>query len=201
MTFHEVFRRACWRHPAQTFLFCDDESITYAAANQLTDAVAASFRGEGLKPGDRVDVVMENSIDAILMCLASWKAGLLSVTIDPRAAADDLAFFSSFASPAALVYDDELEDSLRHAADVKLRIPREGDGDSPSLKRFKRRTVSSFQDVADDALGSNRSPPGDHYPIRSWQSSTTRRRSFPSASSARSFCVAASSAGAGTHPS
>jgi acyl-CoA synthetase (AMP-forming)/AMP-acid ligase II len=149
MTFHEMFRRACWRRPDQVFLFCDDESITYAEADRQSDSVAASLCELELKPGDRVDVAMANSIDAILTCLASWKAGLLPAMIDPRSGADDLAYYANFAGPVALVYDDELEDQLSRAADVKVRIPRS------RLNQLKNRSVSPFRDVNDDALGAN----------------------------------------------
>ena len=162
MTFQEIFRRACWRKPDRTFLFCDDdfcddESITYADANRQTDAIAASLCELELKPGDRLDVVMANSIDAILACIAAWKAGLLPVMIDPRSSADDLAYYANFAEAAAVVYDDDLEDRLNQALDVRVRwrIPRVGDGRGPSLRRFKDRSVSSLQDVDDDRLGAN----------------------------------------------
>jgi acyl-CoA synthetase (AMP-forming)/AMP-acid ligase II len=149
MTFHEIFRRACWRRPDQVFLFCDDESITYSEANRQTDSIAASLCELQLTPGDRVDVVMANSIDAILACIASWKAGLLPVMIDPRSDADDLAYYANLAGPAAVMYDDELGDRLRQAADVNVRIPR------TRLSQFKNRSVSSFRDVNDEMLGAN----------------------------------------------
>jgi long-chain acyl-CoA synthetase len=155
MTFHQVFRRACWRKPDQTFLFCDDDSVTYSAANRQTDAIAASLCELELKPGDRLDVIMANSVDAILLCIAAWKAGLLPVMIDPRSDVDDLAYYANFAGAAAVVYDDELEDRLDQVVDRRLRIPRIGAGRGPSLRQFKNRSVSLFQDVDDDALGAN----------------------------------------------
>jgi long-chain acyl-CoA synthetase len=155
MTFHEVFRRACWRKPDQTFLFCDDDSITYAEANRQTDALAASLCELELKPGDRLDVILANSIDAILTCIAAWKAGLLPVMIDARSNDDALTYYANFAGAAAVVYDDELEDRLGRAVDVKWRIPRVGGSHGRSLTRFKNRSGSSFRDVNDDALGAN----------------------------------------------
>ena len=156
MTFQEVFRRACWRKPDQTFLFCDDDSITYSEADRQSDAVAASLCELGLKVGDRIDVIMANSIDAVLSCIAAWKAGLLPVMIDPRSNADDLAYYANFAGAAALLYDDELEDSLHRVVDTRLRIPRLGSaGGGPSLKQFKSQSVTSFRDVDDDGLGAN----------------------------------------------
>src|SRR5262249_18706377 len=152
--FHEVFRRACWRKPDQTFLFCDDESITYAEANRLTDALAASLCELEVKPGDRLDVILANSIDAILTCIAAWKAGLLPVMIDPGSKDDAPTYYANFAGAAAVVYDDELEDRVSRAVDVKWRIPRAG-GHGPSLTRFKSRSSSSFRDVNNDALGAN----------------------------------------------
>jgi acyl-CoA synthetase (AMP-forming)/AMP-acid ligase II len=149
MTFHEVFRRACWRRPDQVFLFCDDDSITYSEANRQTDSVAASLCELELRPGDRVDVVMENSIDAILTCIASWKVGLLPVMIEPRSEADDLSYYANFAGSAAVVYDDDLEDRIIQATDVKMRVPRS------RLNQFKIRSVSSFRGVNDDMLGAN----------------------------------------------
>src|SRR5262249_25094405 len=92
---------------------------------------------------------------AILTCIAAWKAGLLPVMIDPRSDDDDLTYYASFAGAAAAVYDDELEDRLSRAVDVRWRIPRVGGGHAPSLTRFKNRSGSSFRHVNDDALGAN----------------------------------------------
>jgi len=155
MTFHEIFRRACWRKPDQTFLFCDDDSITYSEANRQTDALAASLCELELKPGDRLDVIMANSIDAILTCIAAWKVGLLPVMIDPSSNDDDLTYYANFAGAAVVVYDDELEDRLSRTVDVSRRVPRVGGGHGPSLTRFKNRSGSSFRDINDGALGAN----------------------------------------------
>jgi acyl-CoA synthetase (AMP-forming)/AMP-acid ligase II len=122
--FREVFRRTAGRNPERTFMFCDGDSITYAEANQHSDAIAASLIEAGLVAGDRVDLVMTNSIDAVLLCVACWKGGLLPVMIDPRSAPDDLEYYCAFAGPALLVYDDELEDKRPRSVDVPYRSPR-----------------------------------------------------------------------------
>jgi long-chain acyl-CoA synthetase len=149
MMLQEVLRRACARTPDKLFLFCDDEEITYREADRLSDAIAAAFAEWGFQPGDRVDVIMANSIDAVLVCLASWKAGLLPVMVDARAAPDDLAYYATCASPSLVIYDDVLASEVDRLAGGARAVSRS------ALQSLKQRRATHVAPIDNDGLGCN----------------------------------------------
>ena len=72
------------RDPQKTALFCGDEEMSYGTLDESTTAIARWFLREGLQPGDRVAVHWTNSIQAVQLLYALFKAGLIAVTINTR---------------------------------------------------------------------------------------------------------------------
>lgn len=63
---------------------CDpDESLTYAQLAERVNAVARGLHGAGIAPGDRVAVVMPNSVDFIVAHFGVLAAGAISVPCEP----------------------------------------------------------------------------------------------------------------------
>jgi acyl-CoA synthetase (AMP-forming)/AMP-acid ligase II len=151
MMLQDILRRACARTPNKVFLFCDDEEITYREADRLSDAIASAFAEWGMRPGDRIDVVMANSIDAVLVCLASWKAGVLPVMVNPGATPEDLEYYATLATPSVVIYDDELDAEMRRLAAGARAVSRS------SLQTLKhgRASQTAQHEVVDEELGCN----------------------------------------------
>lgn len=59
-------------------------SLSYGQANEGANQIAHAMIATGLKPGDRVAVIMKNSIETGLLYLAAFKAGVVPVPISPR---------------------------------------------------------------------------------------------------------------------
>ncbi len=58
-------------------------TLTFAELDARTDKIARGFLHLGLKPGDRVVVMVKPSRDFFAVMFALWKAGLVPVLIDP----------------------------------------------------------------------------------------------------------------------
>jgi long-chain acyl-CoA synthetase len=63
---------------------------TYGHLNQQADQVAAFLVGLGVKPGDRVAILLENSFDYIAAHFGALKAGAVEVSLNTELAADGL---------------------------------------------------------------------------------------------------------------
>jgi long-chain acyl-CoA synthetase len=63
---------------------------TYAELNRQADQVAAFLIGLGVKPGDRVAILLENSFDYICAHFGALKAGAVEVSLNTELAADGL---------------------------------------------------------------------------------------------------------------
>jgi acyl-CoA synthetase (AMP-forming)/AMP-acid ligase II len=68
--------------------------------------VAWELRRAGLRPGDRVGVMLRNHPEFVHVMVAASKLALTTVPIDPRARGDRLRYFIDFAGCSALVAAD-----------------------------------------------------------------------------------------------
>jgi crotonobetaine/carnitine-CoA ligase len=63
------------------FLITDDQRITFAQAEEMTNRLAAGFTELGVEKGDRVTFFMGNFSELVLMCIALNKLGAVWVPI------------------------------------------------------------------------------------------------------------------------
>ncbi|MEU9374993.1 AMP-binding protein [Streptomyces sp. NPDC048255] len=78
-----AFREAVARAPGRTALAYFDGRISYAEAEALSDSVAGHLAAHGIRRGDRVAVMLQNTPQFVLAVLAAWKAGAAVVPVNP----------------------------------------------------------------------------------------------------------------------
>ena len=88
-----VFGRSVKRFPDRTFVFDAGTTVTYAQADERSDAIASELVGAGLAPGETVGLSSSDRAEQLLAILGIWKAGLLPGLIDARTSDDDLPSF------------------------------------------------------------------------------------------------------------
>jgi long-chain acyl-CoA synthetase len=66
--------------------------ITYAGLDELTDRFARALIDRGLKPGDRVAIMLPNCPQYVIAAFGTWKAGGALVQVNPLYKGRDLAF-------------------------------------------------------------------------------------------------------------
>ncbi|HET8678524.1 MAG TPA: long-chain fatty acid--CoA ligase [bacterium] len=99
-----------------------DRRISYAQLDDLSDRFALSLVRHGLQPGDRVAIMLPNSIQFVVAAYGIWKAGGVLVQVNPLYRGRDLAFNlkdsgARFAVALSRLYKD-LHD-VRGQTDVK----------------------------------------------------------------------------------
>ena len=110
-----AFRRSVHRSPDRTFAFDADRSITYANADEQTDAIATALVGAGLEPGDTLGLSSPDRVEQLLAIVAAWKAGLLPGLIDARTGDEALPYFVQDVGAKLVLAIPELHDRLRRA--------------------------------------------------------------------------------------
>ncbi len=93
-------------HPA---LLSAGETLSYGALAARVSQFAAGLRGEGVRPGDRVAMLMLDTPDIVAMHLAAMAAGAVAVAVSSRASAEELKQILSIVRPAVLTIDGEFE--------------------------------------------------------------------------------------------
>lgn len=90
-TIGELVKDAASLHGDKEFLRCTDKTLSFAATDRHTDRLARALLEHGVRPGDRVAIMMNNVADWPLSWLAVIKAGAITVPVNARYAASDLA--------------------------------------------------------------------------------------------------------------
>lgn len=101
--------------------------LSYAEADGAADALAAYFAHLGLEAGDRVVMQLPNLIEAPLLLLGAWRAGLTVAAIPMLWCGTEIARVCDMLEPAALVgisrYGEERPaELLRDVAATRLSV-------------------------------------------------------------------------------
>ncbi|MBZ9640544.1 non-ribosomal peptide synthetase, partial [Streptomyces sp. PSKA30] len=102
-TLAELFEAQVARRQDATAVEFDDAELSYAELNARANRLARLLVSHGVRPEDRVAVMMDRSADLVVALLATVKAGAAYVPIDPTYPADRIAFMLADARPALLV--------------------------------------------------------------------------------------------------
>ena len=80
-----------------------ERSWSPAGLQAIAGKAAAGLTARGLKPGERLGLLLPNLPIAAAALLAAWRAGLVALPVDPRRPAAELAAWQARFRPAALV--------------------------------------------------------------------------------------------------
>jgi acyl-CoA synthetase (AMP-forming)/AMP-acid ligase II len=83
---------------------------TYADLNRLANRCASVLSTQGLKQGDRVALLMHNSIEYAALFYGAAKLGLIVIPLNTRLTASELSFILSDSGTNILIFDPEFTD-------------------------------------------------------------------------------------------
>lgn len=103
--------------PGAVALIDETGTTTYSQLIADISQRASQLTTAGLRPGDRVALVAENSSAFVASAFAVWSAGGVLATIYPSSAAGDLTTMLDFAAPVLVLADHRTHHTVREAAD------------------------------------------------------------------------------------
>jgi long-chain acyl-CoA synthetase len=98
-----LFERAVDRaalHPALKYF---DRLVSYRELGAISDGLAAWFLEAGVKPGDRVAIVLQNVPEFAAAVAAAWKVGAIATPVNPMNRERELAAIFSDCSPRVII--------------------------------------------------------------------------------------------------
>jgi malonyl-CoA/methylmalonyl-CoA synthetase len=108
-----VLRAAFGHRPERTFIERPDGSrIPYADLLALSGRYARALIHLGVHPGDRIAVQVEKSAEALILYLATLRAGAVFLPLNPAYTADEVQYFLADAEPALFVCQPELQAAM-----------------------------------------------------------------------------------------
>lgn len=97
-----------------------DESLTYAALDERSNAVANALADRGVSPGDRVALLLANRIEYVIADLAIIKAGAVKVPLNDMLTADEFEYMLSDSGASTAIVGPEFVDTV---ADLRAEVP------------------------------------------------------------------------------
>ncbi|MBK9738206.1 MAG: AMP-binding protein [Actinobacteria bacterium] len=79
------------RHPEAVCVIVGDSEYTWARVDADASHVAAGLIGRGLRPGDRIAMLLGNSYEFVVLYFAAARAGLVSVPLNPAYTSAEVA--------------------------------------------------------------------------------------------------------------
>ncbi|CAN5554697.1 AMP-binding protein [soil metagenome] len=107
---HHVFRPWAESSPNQPALIGDGKVWTYGDLPGIVDGAAEKLRKHGVRPGDRVMVVSENSLALAALVLATSALDAWSVVVNPRLSERELDQIRDHCSARLLYYTVEVSE-------------------------------------------------------------------------------------------
>lgn len=156
---HELFEEAADAHGGRTAVSDATRALTYTeldrAANRLAHALVAS----GVRPGDRVGLLMDRTADILVSVLAVLKTGAAYVPVDLTAPAGRAAMVFGDTGVALVVTDrpDRVPEGPWTTYELAARA-QETAGDAGAPARHRR--AARRRGVRDLHLGLHRPPQG-----------------------------------------
>ncbi|MES2439182.1 MAG: amino acid adenylation domain-containing protein [Verrucomicrobiota bacterium] len=69
-------------HPFRTAVAAGDDTLDYATLSSRSDQLAAALRNRGVRPGERIGILLERDVNLTVALLATWKAGAAYLPLD-----------------------------------------------------------------------------------------------------------------------
>ncbi len=105
------------RFRREIFLECGGQQYSYESLDDRTDHVATGLNRMGLRPGDRIVLLLSNRPEFIFFLLGAPKLGFIPVPLNPECSYDDIAFLVQHCDAGAVVTE-------KRFADLRPKVPK-----------------------------------------------------------------------------
>jgi amino acid adenylation domain-containing protein len=113
---HHSLDESALRHPERHAMRFQGRHLSYADLARRSTQLAHLLRDQGVRPGDRVGVFLDKSLETPLAIYGIMKAGAAYVPLDPRSPAARLASIVADCGLRGIVSQDSKAPALRDAA-------------------------------------------------------------------------------------
>ncbi|MGN7294731.1 class I adenylate-forming enzyme family protein [Rhizobium sp. SAFR-030] len=103
MRIEPYLARQTERHPEKTALVVGAARISYGELDRISGSLAAGLMLHGVKPGDRVLLLLDNGWEAAASFLAVWRIGAVACPLHPSLKAEKLGHIIGHTGAAAII--------------------------------------------------------------------------------------------------
>jgi len=117
MLIHHFLEQSARAYPDKVAVIHDGVRATYAEVNRKANLLARYLLDKGVQPGDRVSILMENSVDYVVTYYGVLKAGAVSVPLNTDLKADGLRSIHHEVEPGWIISATKFE-KLLHSTNL-----------------------------------------------------------------------------------
>ena len=142
---HEMLANAVARRPHGLALICGEERLSYAELDALVGEAAGGLRALGVEKGDRVAMVLGNSIEFVVVLFAVARLGAVSVPLNIRHTLAENSHIIKDCAAKVVVHEFDLSDRVpTPGAETESETrPRDSARRRPDARRVARRRAGS----------------------------------------------------------
>lgn len=137
------------KDPLKTAIETEGREVSYGELDEFTARTANYLVAQGVKPGDRIAVQVEKSLAAVVLYLATIRAGAAFLPLNTAYTLNELEYFFGDAEPSLIVCDpSKLEGIHKIAQTINAKVDTlDADGHG-SLKDGAANSFPDFKTVA-----------------------------------------------------
>jgi long-chain acyl-CoA synthetase len=118
----ELVRAAAQATPDKPALIDDDVTLSWADLDALVDRAAGGFLATGRSAGDRVGILLPNSIDFAVAYFGALRAGLVAVPFNTAYTTSELSFQVADAATSVVVTEPDLAAVLSNLHEEQMLL-------------------------------------------------------------------------------
>lgn len=130
MSIENVVRGAACKYGPEVAVEDDEGSLTFSQLSDRVHQLAVGLDKVGVSPGDRVLVLLPNSVASVEVDLALTVGGYIRVALNPRVGERDWARIEQDCAPRALIFDPRVDGATdfvsRSTAEVVIEVQGSG---------------------------------------------------------------------------
>jgi acyl-CoA synthetase (AMP-forming)/AMP-acid ligase II len=134
-----LMKRGFMLHPDKECIICGDQRVTYRMFEKRVNKLVNLLYGLGLKKGDRVSVLAENSMTAVEAMIALEKSGLVWAPLNFRHHPNEHAYHLNDAGSRALIMQRHFAEGIETVRDQLETVEHfivDGEG-YPGMERYE----------------------------------------------------------------
>ena len=105
MQIGSIIRRAALQYKDKPCLTEGERTLSFRDFDEATDRLGNALIEKGLQAGDRVGVLLPNSVDCLIAYYAIFKAGLIRVQLNPRETLDSHRYKIAYSGCRCVIHD------------------------------------------------------------------------------------------------
>jgi long-chain acyl-CoA synthetase len=141
----EMFLSVATKKGSKKYIFFENDVYTYSEAKNLILKYANALKKQGLKKGDRVGVLLENSPEFIFAIFAIFVNGAVAVPINTFLKKDEISYILSNCEAKFLISSDVFYDEIKDLNVKSLQNKFSfGSQKLPDLKKFAEGESADF---------------------------------------------------------